>query len=127
MAGSSTFGPAIIGEEAYRKQQEFARTGGQGFGKLMLGPVVPPAAPAPVPDAPAPVESNLARGAYSVKDIQAMLAEAPARTYDLAAAEFNRPDGPRKTVLKLLREVEEAKGDDARPALLDLLAREAGA
>lgn len=125
MAGSSTFGPAIIGEEAYRKQQEFARTGGQGFGKLMLGPVTP-AAPPPAADA-APVESNLARGAYSVKDIQAMLAEAPARTYDLAAAEFNRPDGPRKTVLKLLREVEEAKGDDARPALLDLLTREAGA
>jgi hypothetical protein len=128
MSTNPGFGPRMIGEAAYAEQQTQASTGGAGFGSRMTGSPVPVAQPAPplaavTPDAP---QGSLADGSYSVADVRAMLADAPARTYDLAEAEFNRADGPRVTVVRLLRETEAAKGDEARLALITVLDQHLG-
>lgn len=57
---------------------------------------------------------------YSTKQVEALLAEAPGRVLDLFDAELARPDGPRKSVLKLLRRTEAAK-PEADQTLLDAL------
>jgi len=126
MANNPGFGPLMIGEQAYQEQQKRASTSGAGFGARMTGPAVQDLGPRVV-DVPAETPSGtLAGGSYSVKDVRALLVEAPGRTYDLAEAEFNRPDGARKSVLRLLKETEEAKGDGARLALITACAQALG-
>ncbi len=124
MSSNPGFGPMMIGDAAYAEQQRQAQTGGIGFGSRMTGPAVPVAEPAP-PLAAADTDipsGDLAVGAYAVKEVVKMLAEVPARTYDLFAAEVNRADGARKTALRAIRDTETAKGDEAKQSLITAIA-----
>jgi len=115
----------MIGDAAYAEQQRQARTSGIGFGSRMTGPAVPVPDAVPSLDAEAPAvpkaaspAGDLASGAYSAKEALALLAEVPARSADLYAAELARADGPRKTVLRALRQSEVDRGEDGDPALI---------
>ena len=102
MARTTGMGIKMLGEEGFKKDRAHAAAAHHGMGSRMQDAP----APEPAPKAAPTVEET---GSYSVKELAALLAEAPARTHDLFDAELARVDGPRKTALRVLLLAEEQK------------------
>lgn len=126
-------GPRMIGEREHRLSKIEQVTVVKGFGARMLGSsplgdelkaaqaafetevAAEQAAPAPVhPD-------NPDQKFYSLTDIKTVLAEEPGRVGELFTSEQARPDGMRKTALRVLIAAEKAKDHGPDVALLSAL------
>ena len=123
--GKGHFGPAVIGEEAFKKEQADVAKGVDYFGPAVVGPSEPqkfregaghqPAArPALAPATP-PKE----RPQLSLEKLEEALLDNPFMLDGLIEAEFGRAEGPRKGAVRLLEKVELAKTENSqRPEVL---------
>lgn len=118
------FGAKVLGEEEFAAEQKaYEQASKQGFA---YGPRVTGSATA-TEEAPAkattPVAPSGAASPHllSVKELEKALTANPSEQLldELVAAEFDRPEGqPRKGALRLLLQAEQARGEQARAAVV---------
>ncbi|HYL22494.1 MAG TPA: hypothetical protein VEU74_12085 [Gemmatimonadales bacterium] len=116
------FGPAVIGQEAFEREQAERAKGADVFGPAVISDAGP-SKPTPEqlraqpglaklhgmePKAP---ESKPAVAQLSVEKLKEALEDNPFILDGMIAAEFERPGGPRKPALRLLLKVEQAKAE----------------
>lgn len=112
------YGRKKLDEAAYLAQQEAATREGREatrFGRRKIDGEKTPAtasATTPAPDTRTPTGSL-----PSIAKLRELLAKSPAQL-DAAMEVEMKQDRPRKGALQLFQEIEEGKGDDARPGVL---------
>lgn len=115
------FGPAVIGQKAYDEQDKVEKSGSLRFGPAVLDPhrakrdadarAMPHGSPGdatqPVlPGTQGPVEADIE--SFSVREVKRLLEgeSNPAAINRLMLAEFQRPDGARKSALDAILKAE---------------------
>lgn len=126
-------GPRMIGEREHRLSKIEQVTAVKGFGTRMLSGspmgqeleaarAAFDAEVAKESSAPPPVsQDNPDQKFFSLADIKAVLSEEPGRVGELFTSEQARPDGMRKTALRVLIATEKAKDHGPDVALLSAL------
>lgn len=129
------FGPAVIGEQAFKKQKESEGGGKQHFGPAVLDPhhahseakkraeaLKPPPAVTPGEIAPAPPVAAPTEESFSVRDVKQILqdGDSTAALDRVMLAEFTRPDGARKSALDVMHKWE-SRQKNPRAEVLDAL------
>jgi hypothetical protein len=123
----SYFGPAVIGEEQFKKEQELLKSDAHIFGPSVLDPHPRPiganiAGPAVTGSTAAPKVVNEAGESFSVAAVRKGLADDPvAATIDrYVKAEMFRPEGPRKSALNECLRAEKRR-EKPRAEVVDML------
>lgn len=130
------FGPAVIGEEAFLREKAEKEKGADYFGPAVVADAGP-SKPTPEqlrrqpdlaklhgladPDAPPPAKPAVAQ--LSLEKLKDALEDNPFILDGMIAAEFERPEGPRKAALRMLVKIEAAKAEPRA----DVVARLEGA
>lgn len=124
--GKGQFGPAVIGEAAFKKEQEDVARGVDYFGPAVVGPSEPQKfregaghSPTARPAALVPPTPPKERPQLSLEKLEEALLDNPFMLDGLIEAEFGRAEGPRKGAVRLLEKVELAKTENTqRPEVL---------
>jgi len=123
----SYFGPAVIGEEQFKKEQEELKSHAHVFGPSVLDPHPHPiganiAGPAVTGDTAAEKVVNEDGESFSVASVRKGLADDPVTaTIDrYVKAEMFRPEGPRKSSLTECLRAEKRR-ENPRAEVVDML------
>jgi len=106
--GAGKYGPGVIGEQLAAEAAKAASVKHSKYGPGVLGPDLATEAVADPEPAVAGME------VWSVADLTTALEEDPKRADEIRAAEFRRPEGPRKGALRALLIVERDREDGPR-------------
>jgi len=127
----SGFGPLVIGEKQWKKEQDEEAKGTSAFGPAVLGEPgddKPGITNEPGPDNPlveetqAPKPAPKEKESFSVRAVREALADDPVHaTIDrMTRAEMFRPEGPRKSALTEILRAEKRR-PDPRPEVTEML------
>lgn len=110
------FGPAIIGEEEYKRETDYKAKGRNVFGPLVTGVIE---------EDEEEVEVEPQQG-ISIQKIADALEANPTVLDALRESEAKRAGGPRKGALALFLKAEQAKGEQTRPEVVKELKAQIG-
>lgn len=100
------FGSKVIGKKAFERAEKIEKLNITTFGPKVAGDAHAELAKLDAAEKAPQGPQTPSEGSYRVEDIQKSLEENPALADDLYAAELSRPDGPRKTALRLFLQAE---------------------